>query len=154
VPETRPYLQGAKLTAPSITEMGIEANLITDNMPAHVMREGHINKYITAADLITVDGHVCNKIGTYQNAITAFDHNIPYFAFAWGRDDNKLTRDDIEIEERDPAEIRQALGQATTIDTVGARYPTFDITPPKYVAGVVTTSGVVSPYTLKNIKDW
>jgi methylthioribose-1-phosphate isomerase len=154
VPETRPYLQGAKLTAPSIVEMGIEANLITDNMPAHIMSEGNIQKYITAADLITVDGHVCNKIGTFQNAITAHDHDIPYFAFAWGRDDNKQTRSDIEIEERDPAEIRQALGQATTIDTVGARYPTFDITPPKYVAGVVTTSGVVSPYTLKNMKEW
>lgn len=154
VPETRPYLQGAKLTAPSVTEMGIEANLITDNMPAHIMHEGNINKYITAADLITVDGHVCNKIGTYQNAITAFDHDIPYFAFAWGRDDNKLTRADIEIEERDPTEIRQALGHATTIDAVGARYPTFDITPPKYVAGVVTTSGVVSPYVLKNMKEW
>ncbi|MCC3862051.1 rhodanese-like domain-containing protein [Pseudemcibacter aquimaris] len=154
VPETRPYLQGAKLTAPSITELGIEANLITDNMPAHIMREGKINKYITAADLITVDGHVCNKIGTYQNAITAHAHDIPYFAFAWGRDDNKLSRDDIVIEERDPAEIRQALGQPTTRDDVGARYPTFDITPPKYVSGVVTTSGVVSPYTLKNLKEW
>ncbi|MBT6035436.1 MAG: S-methyl-5-thioribose-1-phosphate isomerase, partial [Kordiimonadaceae bacterium] len=56
--------------------------------------------------------------------------------------------------ERDPAEIRQALGTPTTIDEIGARYPTFDITPPKYVAGVVTTHGVVSPYTLKNYKNW
>lgn len=154
VPETRPYLQGAKLTAPSIHELGIEANLITDNMPAHIMREGNIQKYITAADLITVDGHVCNKIGTYQNAITAHAHDIPYFAFAWGRDDSKKIRADVEIEERDPAEIRQALGQPTTIDEIGARYPTFDITPPKYVAGVVTTSGVVSPYVLKTMKEW
>jgi methylthioribose-1-phosphate isomerase len=153
-PETRPYLQGAKLTAPSIHELGVKVYLITDNMPAHIMSEGKIQKYITAADLITVDGHVCNKIGTYQNAITAHVHNIPYFAFAWGRDDDKATRDDIEIEERDPAEIRQALGTPTTIDEIGARYPTFDITPPKYVAGVVTTHGVVSPYTLKNYKNW
>ena len=153
-PETRPYLQGAKLTAPSIHELGIDVNLITDNMPAHIMSEGNIQKYITAADLITVDGHVCNKIGTYQNAITAHAHDIPYFAFAWGRDDQKQSRADIEIEERDPAEIRQALGQPTTIDAVGARYPTFDITPPKYVAGVVTVHGVVSPYTLKNYKNW
>lgn len=153
-PETRPYMQGAKLTAPSIHELGIDVNLITDNMPAHIMREGNIQKYITAADLITVDGHVCNKIGTYQNAITAHAHDIPYFAFAWGRDDNKKTRDDVEIEERDPAEIRQALGQATTTDDIGARYPTFDITPPKYVSGVATVHGVVSPYTLKNYKNW
>lgn len=154
VPETRPYLQGAKLTAPSIQELGIEANLITDNMPAHIMREGNIQKYITAADLITVDGHVCNKIGTYQNAITAHEHDIPYFAFAWGRDDAKQTRSDVEIEERDPAEIRQALGQPTTRDDIGARYPTFDITPPKFVSGVATVHGVVSPYTLKNYKEW
>lgn len=153
-PETRPYLQGAKLTAPSIHELGIDVNLITDNMPAHIMAEGNIQKYITAADLITVDGHVCNKIGTYQNAITAHAHDIPFFAFAWGRDDNKMTGSDIEIEERDPAEIRQAMGMPTTIDAIGARYPTFDITPPKYVAGVVTVHGVVSPYTLKNYKNW
>ena len=153
-PETRPYLQGAKLTAPSIHELGIDVSLITDNMPAHIMREGNIQKYITAADLITVDGHVCNKIGTYQNAITAHAHDIPYFPFAWGRDDSKQTRDDVVIEERDPAEIRQALGHATTTDDIGARYPTFDITPPKYVSGVATVHGVVSPYTLKNYKNW
>jgi len=153
-PETRPYLQGAKLTAPSIHELGIDVKLITDNMPAHIMREGNIQKFITAADLITVDGHVCNKIGTYQNAITAHAHDIPYFAFAWGRDDNKMSRSDVVIEEREPAEIRQALGQPTTIDAIDARYPTFDITPPKYVAGVVTVNGVVSPYTLKNYKNW
>tara|TARA_R110002096_G_scaffold436009_1_gene665079 strand:+ start:54014 stop:55441 length:1428 start_codon:yes stop_codon:yes gene_type:complete len=153
-PETRPYLQGAKLTAPSIDELGIDVNLITDNMPAHIMREGNIQKYITAADLITVDGHVCNKIGTYQNAITAHAHDIPYFAFAWGRDEAKQTRSDVVIEERDPAEIRQALGTPTTTDNIGARYPTFDITPPKYVSGVVTVHGVLSPYTLKNYKSW
>jgi len=154
VPETRPYLQGAKLTAPSINELGIKVNLITDNMPAHIMREGNIQKYITAADLITLDGHVCNKIGTYQNAITAHHHEIPYFAFAWGRDDAKKTRDDVVIEERNPAEIREVLGTPTTTDNIGARYPTFDITPPKYVSGVITVHGVLSPYTLKNYKTW
>jgi methylthioribose-1-phosphate isomerase len=153
-PETRPYFQGAKLTAPSIHEIGVEVNLITDNMPAHIMSEGKIQKYITAADLITVDGHVVNKIGTFQNAIAAHAHNIPFFAFAWGRDDSKIVRDDIEIEERDPAEIRLALGTPTTIDSINARYPTFDITPPKYVSGVVTVHGVLSPYTLNNYQNW
>jgi len=153
-PETRPYLQGAKLTAPSIHEIGVDVNLITDNMPAHIMSEGKIQKYITAADLITVDGHVVNKIGTFQNAISAHAHDIPFFAFAWGRDDSKIQRADIEIEERDPKEIRLALGTPTTIDSINARYPTFDITPPKYVAGVVTIHGVVSPYTLRNFSVW
>jgi methylthioribose-1-phosphate isomerase len=153
-PETRPYLQGAKLTAPSIHELGVKVKLITDNMPAHIMSEGKIQKYITAADLITVDGHVVNKIGTFQNAISAHAHDIPYFAFAWGRDDEKQSRSDVVIEERNPAEIRQALGVPTTIDAIDTRYPTFDITPPKYVSGVVTVNGVVSPYTLKNYKKW
>ena len=153
-PETRPYFQGAKLTAPSIQEIGVDVNLITDNMPAHIMSEGKIQQYITAADLITVDGHVVNKIGTFQNAIAARAHNIPFYAFAWGRDDNKRVRSDIEIEERDPAEIRQALGVPTTIDSINARYPTFDITPPIYVAGVVTVHGVLSPYTLNNYRNW
>jgi len=153
-PETRPYLQGAKLTAPSIQEIGVAVTLITDNMPAHIMSEGKIQKYITAADLITVDGHVVNKIGTFQNAIAAHAHNIPFFAFAWGRDNTKLVRDDIVIEERDPAEIRLALGMPTTIDSINARYPTFDITPPKYVSGIVTVHGVLNPYMLNNYPNW
>ena len=153
-PETRPYFQGAKLTAPSIREIGVEVNLITDNMPAHIMSEGKIQKYITAADMITADGHVVNKIGTFQNAIAAHAHDIPFYAFAWGRDSSKLVRADVKIEERDPAEVRLALGAPTTIDSINARYPTFDITPPKYVAGVVTIHGVLSPYTLESYPTW
>ncbi len=153
-PETRPYFQGAKLTAPSIREIGVDVNLITDSMPAHIMSEGKIQKYITAADMITGDGHVVNKIGTFQHAIAAHAHGIPFYAFAWGRDERKLVKADIEIEERDPAEVRLALGMPTTIDSINARYPTFDITPPKYVAGVVTVHGVLSPYTLNSYQDW
>ena len=153
-PETRPYFQGAKLTAPAIREMGIKVNLITDNMPAHFMSEQKIQKYITAADLITLDGHVVNKIGTYQNAIAARAHDIPFFAFAWGRDESKKSRDDIVIEQRDPAEVKLALGTATTIDIVQACYPAFDITPPEYVSGVVTLQGIVSPYDLSGLQKW
>ena len=83
-PETRPYFQGAKLTAPSLHEMGIKVNLITDNMPAHIMSEGKIQKYITAADLITLDGHIVNKIGTFQNAISAHAHDIPFLPLPGG----------------------------------------------------------------------
>jgi methylthioribose-1-phosphate isomerase len=153
-PETRPYFQGAKLTAPSLHEMAIQVNLITDNMPAHIMSEGKVQKYITAADLITLDGHVVNKIGTFQNAISAHAHDIPFFAFAWGRDDSKKERCDIVIEERDSAEIKLALGTATTIDAISARYPAFDITPPNYVSGVVTVHGIASPYDLKTLRTW
>ncbi len=148
-PETRPYLQGARLTAPSLHELGIPVQIITDNMPAHVMAQGKIQKYFTAADLITLDGHVCNKIGTFQNAIAAHHHSIPYFVFMWGADHKSPDRASIEIENRDPAEIRACRGNATTIDDIDAYYPAFDITPPYLVSGVITMHGILSPYDLK-----
>jgi len=150
VPETRPYLQGARLTAPSLQEIGIDVKLITDNMPAAIMAEGKIQKYMTAADLITLDGHVVNKIGTFQNAIAAHAHNIPFYAFAWGCDFNKPDRKSIEIEYRDPDEIRFCQGVPTTTDNIAAVYPAFDITPPKYVSGIITRHGILSPFDLKN----
>lgn len=150
VPETRPYLQGARLTAPSLHECGVNVKLITDGMPTALMAEGKIQKYMTAADLITMDGHVVNKVGTFQNAIAAHAHDIPYFAFAWGCDRAKPDRASIDIEHRDPADIRNVRGVPTTLDDIGAAYPAFDITPPKYVAGVITRHGVLSPYMLKN----
>ena len=148
-PETRPYLQGARLTAPSLHELDIPVHIITDNMPAHVMSQGKIQKYFTAADLITLDGHVCNKIGTFQNAIAAHHHSIPYFVFMWGADHKSPDRASIEIESRDPAEIKACRGIPTTIDEIPAYYPAFDITPPYMVSGVITKYGILSPYDLK-----
>jgi methylthioribose-1-phosphate isomerase len=147
-PETRPYLQGARLTAPSVHELGIPVTVIGDNMPAYVMSQGKIQKYFTAADLITLDGHVVNKVGTFQNAITASYHGIPYFAFMWGVDRNRPDRASIEIEERDPAEMRSCRGAPTTLEEIAAYYPAFDITPPHLVAGIITKHGVLSPYDL------
>lgn len=149
-PETRPYLQGARLTAPSIHELDIPVTLITDNMPAYLMSQGKIQKYFTAADLITLDGHVVNKIGTFQNAITAHYHGIPYFAFMWGVDRNSPDRASIVIEERDPREVRRCREAITTSDDIPAYYPAFDITPPHLVAGIITHKGVLSPYDLAN----
>jgi len=147
-PETRPYLQGARLTAPCLHELGIPVQIITDNMPAHIMSEGKIQKYFTAADLITLDGHVCNKIGTFQNAIAAHHHGIPYFVFMWGVDFESPDRASIKIETRDPAEIRTCRGMPTTIAEIDAYYPAFDITPPYMVSGVITMHGILSPYDL------
>ncbi len=147
-PETRPYLQGARLTAPSVHELGIPVTVIGDNMPAYVMSQGKIHKYFTAADLITLDGHVVNKVGTFQNAITASYHGIPYFAFMWGVDRNRPDRASIEIEERDPAEMRSCRGTPTTLEEIAAYYPAFDITPPHLVAGIITRHGIFSPYDL------
>ena len=148
-PETRPYLQGARLTAPSLHELGIPVQIITDNMPAHIMSQGKIQKYFTAADLITLDGHVCNKIGTFQNAIAAHHHSIPYFVFMWGVDYKSPDRASIKVENRDPAEVKLCRGVATTIDAIDAYYPAFDITPPYMVSGIITIHGILSPYDLK-----
>lgn len=150
VPETRPYLQGARLTAPCIQELGIPVHLISDNMPAFVLSQGKVQKYFTAADLITLDGHVVNKIGTFQNAIAAHYHHVPYFAYCWGLDPHKPDRASIEVEERDASELRQCRGTPTTIAEIPAYYPAFDITPPHLVSGIITRLGVFSPFDLRN----
>jgi len=149
-PETRPFLQGARLTAPSLAEIVIKVKLITDNMPTALMADGKIQKYMTAADLITLDGHVVNKVGTFQNAIAAKHHGIPYYAFAWGCDPAKPDRASIDIEYRDPADIRTCRGTPTTRDDIDAIYPAFDITPPDFVSGVITRHGVLNPVELKD----
>ncbi len=149
-PETRPYLQGARLTAPSIHELGIPVQVIGDNMPAYVLSQGKVQKYFTAADLVTLDGHVVNKIGTFQNAIAAHYHGVPYFAFCWGLDPTKPDRASIVIEERSPDEMRVCRGQPTTIPEIEAYYPAFDITPPHLVSGIIMKNGIFSPYDLKN----
>ena len=148
-PETRPYLQGARLTAPSVHEIGVPVQIIGDNMPAYVLSQGKIQKYFTAADLVTLDGHVVNKIGTFQNAITAHYHGVPYFVFSGGADKKKPDRASIEIEERDPAEMKLCRGIPTTDQAIDAYYPAFDITPPHLVSGVVTQYGILNPYDLK-----
>ncbi len=147
-PETRPYLQGARLTAPSIHEIGVPVRIITDNMPTHVLSEGRIQIYMTAADLVTLDGHVVNKIGTFQNVLAAHYHGVPYFVFTQAADKYKPDRTSVEIEERDPQEIRMCRGVPTTIQEIDAYYPAFDITPPHFVAGVISQHGILSPYDL------
>ncbi|HIQ04801.1 MAG TPA: S-methyl-5-thioribose-1-phosphate isomerase [Anaerolineae bacterium] len=147
-PETRPYLQGARLTADCVRELGAPVQVITDNMPAAVMAQGKIQKYFTAADLVTLDGHVVNKVGTFQYAIAAAYHSIPFFALSHKPDKNRPDRASIVIEERDPEELLYCLGVRTAAPDVGAYYPAFDITPPHLVAGVITEYGVLSPYDL------
>lgn len=148
-PETRPYLQGARLTAPSIHEIGVPVSIITDNMPTHVLSQGKIQKYFTAADLVTLDGHVVNKIGTFQNVLAAHHHGVPYFVFTQSADKLKPDRRSIEIEERDPQEIKLCRGTPTTLQEIDAYYPAFDITPPHFVSGVITQFGILSPYDLR-----
>lgn len=147
-PETRPYLQGARLTAPCLEEIGADVTLITDNMPAYLMSQGMIQKYMTAVDIAVKDGWIANKIGTYQNAISAAYHGIPYFPFSGDPDLSRSGRDSIEIEERDPEEVKKLRGIPVTTETMKAWYPAFDIVPPHLIAGIITPKGLISPWQL------
>lgn len=141
--ETRPYLQGARLTAQSAVEMGIACTLITDGMPAHLMSQGLIDKFICAADRITLDGRISNKVGTFQIALAAHYHRLPFFVLGYdGPDPATPAGAAIPIEGRDGREVLYLAGQRTAVEGVGALYPAFDITPPHLISGIVTDRGV------------
>ncbi len=146
-PETRPYFQGARLTATVAHEMGFDVTVITDNMPAYVMQQEHVDVFTSAADAICVDGHVVNKVGTFQIAIAAKYMGIPYFVTG-APDYGHPTVDTVRIELRDPEFVLQAMGVRTACAGVKGYYPAFDITPPALVSGVVTDTGIYAPYDL------
>jgi methylthioribose-1-phosphate isomerase len=152
VPETRPYFQGARLTASVACDMGFDTTVITDNMPAFVMKRNKIDLFTSAADVICMDGHVVNKIGTYQIAISAKYHGVPYFVTGIP-DKAHQTIDSVTIEERDPQLVLEARGVKNTLDGVKGYYPSFDITPPHLVSGVVTDKGIFVPYDLQKYYD-
>lgn len=143
VPETRPYLQGAHLTEPSLRELGIECYLITDGMPAHFMACGDIKLYMTAADLALNDRTVVNKTGTLSNAIAAKYHNINYYAFSAGIDYSKK-REDIHLEYRSGDEVKIYHGIELAEKSAKAIYPCFDIIPAELVKGIITEDGILS----------
>lgn len=147
VNETRPYLQGSRLTYPCLLEMGIDAHLITDGMGAHYLSEGKVSKYMTASDLVCMDGTVVNKVGTLGNAIACKYYKVPYYAFSISPDPMKLTSSDIHMEERDGEEVLHCLGRPTTCEG-RALYPSFDIIEPSLVQGIVTPKGVLTPLQL------
>jgi methylthioribose-1-phosphate isomerase len=148
-PETRPYLQGARLTASVAVDMGITTTVITDNMPAFLMAQGKVDAFVCAADVITLDGYVVNKVGTFQIALAAHYHKIPFYALRDPSVHNPSIAS-VEIEERNPAETLSAFGQRTAKEGVRGWYPAFDITPPHLVGAVVTSRGIFSPWDLKN----
>lgn len=146
-PETRPFFQGSRLTATVCRDMGFDTTVITDNMPAAVMKNEGIDLFTSAADVICVDGHVVNKVGTYQIAIAAKYHGIPYYVTG-APDQGHQTIDTVKIEFRDPEEVLQTMGTPTANQEVKGYYPAFDITPPELVTGVVTDQGIFDPYKL------
>lgn len=146
-PETRPYFQGARLTASVAFDQGFDVTVITDNMPGWTMKEKSVDLFTSAADAITMDGWVVNKIGTFQIALCAKYWGIPYYVT--GAPDKCHARaEDVHIEERDPRLVLEALGSPTAMEGVKGYYPAFDKTPPKLVTGVVTDRGIFSPYKL------
>nr|WP_300002482.1 S-methyl-5-thioribose-1-phosphate isomerase [Tissierella sp.] len=148
IPETRPYLQGARLTASVAYDQGFDTTVITDNMPAFIMKNKGIDLLTSAADVICLDGNITNKIGTYQLAISAKYHEIPYFVTGIPDRDNP-TLDTVKIEERDPREVLEIRGVKNTLEGVKGYYPSFDITPPHLISGVVTDKAIYSPYDIK-----
>lgn len=147
-PETRPYLQGARLTSSVAYDQGFDVTVITDNMPAHTMQAKNIDLFTSAADSICLDGHIVNKIGTMQIAIVAKYFGVPYFVTGIPDKDYDVI-DKVKIEERDPNEVLECRGIKNTLEGVKGYYPSFDITPPHLVSGVVTDKGIYSPYDLK-----
>lgn len=145
VSETRPYFQGARLTAPSLESLGFEVRLICDGMGAHYIEDGTIDRYMTAADLVCADGTVVNKTGTLANAVCAHAFGIPYHAFSMAPDRSRRGRGDIVMEERDGRENCLAMGHPTTLPDIPGCYPAFDIIPPNFVSSVITAEGIFKP---------
>jgi methylthioribose-1-phosphate isomerase len=143
--ETRPYLQGARLTAATLVEMGYTPTLITDGMVATVLASGGADVLLTAADRVTLDGHVVNKVGTLGAALAAHYFGVPYYAMVDHPDRHAPTIGDVVIEERDGAEVLVFAGQRTTAEGVVGRYPAFDATPPALVTKILTDRGAFEP---------
>lgn len=147
-PETRPYLQGARLTASVACDMGIPVTVITDNMPAYILSKGLAQAFLSAADVITLDGYVVNKIGTCQIALAAHFYGVPFYALGTPSSGHPRMST-INIEERNPEETLHAMGIRTVKEGVKGYYPAFDITPPGLVGAVITPKGVFSPWSLQ-----
>ncbi len=149
VPETRPYLQGARLTAWELLRGGIPLTLITDNMVGHFLKTGKVGAIVTGADRIAANGDTANKIGTYQIAVLAKENNVPfYIAAPVSTFDLSIPDGDrIPIEERSAAEVTHIQGVRIAPD-VPAAHPAFDVTPNRYIRAIFTERGVAqTPYT-------
>jgi methylthioribose-1-phosphate isomerase len=149
VPETRPYLQGARLTAWELLKGGIPLTLITDNMVGHFLKTGEVKAIVTGADRIAANGDTANKIGTYQIAVLAKENNVPFYIAApiSTFDLDVPDGDHIPIEERPAEEVTHIQGVRIAPD-VPAAHPAFDVTPSRYITGIITERGVArAPYT-------
>lgn len=145
--ETRPFLQGARLTAFELLEDGIPVTLITDSMAGYVMSQGKVDCVIVGADRIAANGDVANKVGTYSLAVLARENAVPFYVAAPTStlDLSLASGAQIPIEERDPKEVVEILGQRIAPAGVAVFNPAFDVTPSRYVTAIITERGVVYP---------
>jgi methylthioribose-1-phosphate isomerase len=145
--ETRPFLQGARLTAWELVRDGIATTVITDNMAASMMRLGNVDLVVVGADRIAANGDVANKIGTYGVAVLAREHGLPFYVAAPLSTIDLATPDgsQIPIEERNEREVTHVGGSRLTPDGAQIRNPAFDVTPAKYVTAIITERGIARP---------
>jgi methylthioribose-1-phosphate isomerase len=148
--ETRPFLQGARLTAWELAKDQIPVTIITDNMAGHFMKQGEIRAAIVGADRIAANGDTANKIGTYTVAVLAHENGIPFYVAAplSTIDMSLASGEQIPIEERSSAEVTHLAGVAVAPSNVQARHPAFDVTPQRYITAIITEKGVArAPFT-------
>jgi methylthioribose-1-phosphate isomerase len=145
--ETRPFLQGARLTVWELARDGIPVVLITDGMAGWLMRTGEISVVIVGADRIARNGDTANKIGTYTVAVLAKENGVPFYVAASSSTLDAALEDGngIPIEERNPEEVREIGGRLITVPGVEVRNPAFDVTPAKYITGIITERGLFRP---------
>lgn len=153
--ETRPFLQGARLTAWELMKDGIQTTVIADNMAGALMRQGKIKAAVVGADRIAANGDVANKIGTYSVAVLAKEHGIPFYVAApWSTVDmNTPSGDQIPIEQRSPKEVTHHGGKQMAPDGVLVENPAFDVTPGKYVTAIVTERGIAREPYAESLKE-
>jgi methylthioribose-1-phosphate isomerase len=152
--ETRPLLQGARLTAWELQRRGVPVTLICDNMAAQVMREGRVHAVVVGADRIAANGDTANKIGTYGVAVLARAHRIPFYVAAPSSTFDLAIPDGsaIPIEQRDPREVTEGFGRPTAPEGVAVYNPAFDVTPADLITGIITERGVIRPVDALTIR--
>lgn len=155
VDETRPLLQGSRITAWELTRGGVPATLITDSMAGHVMQRGLVNAVIVGADRIAANGDTANKIGTYSLSVLAHVHQIPFYISAPVSTIDLNTRSgaEITIEERNAREVTHGFGRQTAPEGVAVYNPAFDVTPAKYITAIITEYGVIYPPYEEHLRE-
>lgn len=147
--ETRPYLQGARITAYELDKFGIPHTLITDGMSGYLMRLGKINKVVVGSDRVASNGDLINKVGTYMHALAAKENGIPFYTATSSHTIDFTLKEgmDIDVEYRSEYEVTHLNGQLITTENTRALYPAFDVTPNEMISGIITEVGVIrAPY--------